>query len=112
MTTKNIHIYIVNLSVPDENPPFGDRRSAARQPVARNFVKHDPYIAGLIERLQREVREERELPWTNRLTNTQRWPDVRNEAPPPLSEWPTERGLPDRSEHWPLIDFDSEDLDF
>lgn len=107
MTTKNIHIYVVNLSVPEKSGPYENDR-----PTSDPVAEQDPFIEDLIERLQREVRADRNKTWNNRLTRSPRWSDVRCEAPPPLNEWPTERDLPDRSEHWPLIDFDSDDVDF
>ena len=103
MIANSIHVYIVML-------PGRDGGSLSPEPSrSRDRLREiDPYIAGLISRLQREVRNERRSP---PMPGSSRWPrsvDPLGEAPPPWIESPTEFDLPDRDEHWPLLG----DMDF
>jgi len=107
MTVNNFHVYIVK--VPGDDGAFEplDYRRASEL-----GDEVDPYVAELIERLQREVRAERRLPPAERWRTKPRWTYPTGEAPPPLTESPLDFEVPDRSENWPLPgDTDFEDFE-
>ncbi|MDH3717913.1 MAG: hypothetical protein OES79_07305 [Planctomycetota bacterium] len=108
MTVNNFHVYIFRVPRDDGSfPPHDYRHSSA----ASDEV--DPYIAELIARLQREVRDERRLPRAERWRTKPRWTFPIGEAPPPLTESPLDFDVPDRNENWPLLgDTELEDSDF
>jgi hypothetical protein len=63
----------------------------------------DPFIAGLIRKLQDEVRADRTPRFTHPRLAEPNWAELIGEAPPPLGESPMDFELPEREEDWPLL---------
>ena len=98
MVAKNIRFMVVEIPI---NPNSTESRIRAR---ARDLLPEaDPYIAGLIRKLQAEVRAERAAQCRLDKTAVPTCATVHAEAPPPLGESPIQFERPIRDDDWPLL---------
>ncbi|NIL98735.1 MAG: hypothetical protein GTO53_12480 [Planctomycetales bacterium] len=95
MTMNNFHIYIFRVR---EEPGEGEPQEC--QPGTRSGKKVDPFIARLIARLQREVRDERRSPWEARWRTRPRWTAPSGEMWPLSSDATLDFELPGRAPIW------------
>ncbi len=97
MVAKQVRVIV--LEVPTDSCCVNTTRSRVREMKA----EADPFIAGLIEKLQAEVRQERaEQSLSDRLR--QRGLSMPcGEAPLPLSETELDFELPEYEDDWPLL---------
>ena len=91
MVAKNIRCVVIEVS-----PTSRFTKGRVHSVVRRRRLSSDPFIAGLVRKLQQEVRAERRC---NRLgghaVGVDEFATVTCEAPPPLGESPLEFELPE-----------------
>ena len=92
MDATNIRLLVVEVPV-----EMGRQLPNGRVRINNDARRSDPFIAGLIRKLQDEVRTERATRRWQLPRQQSRWRIARAEAPPPLSK--------------PVVDFDSPGAD-
>jgi hypothetical protein len=105
MDVRNIRVVIVELT-----PRAIDDRPLNRNRLSDRLNNEDPFIRGLIHKLQREVRHQRQRGFESPLPKHSRWSALQTEAPRPNTAGSTEFEPFDWDEVWPVErDSDSDD---
>lgn len=98
MMRSQIHVMVVEVPMAEAGSS-----SAAGSRVKELLADADPFIAGLIKKLQAEVKAERQQMLAERFRQREMWVP-RDDAQPPLGQPPIDFELPaDDEEDWPLL---------